>query len=355
MTGSGRSRPSELAPRRRLRPGLERSDVLFELAVSQVGGRSAREDQSSVTRRLPRRGTTTCASDEDSRVPELDAHLFEADVRGGDCPTHGPRWSGLNRPVTPRCSRWRSHESGTPRCGPRRRRRPACVERGVEIEDASRARARVRTRARACALARMLVRSGEIGARPMRSSRSSSRRRSSEATKAAEVMILWRLSLMEWLHRAAGITRSSTRLRHSRSRSRHWMRISASSWAGVKALIETDLGLVEEARRAGEESRPACAGDVGRGQHLRRAVGVLGPTRARARQPRGRRRVPPRHPRAGARRGGYNDPTAPVLGRCDRDARRRSASSSRPGTTSALRGNTALASETPGRSPVAAR
>ena len=85
---------------------------------------------------------------------------------------------------------------------------------------------------------------------------------------------------------------------------------SYRAWVGrAKALIEADLGLVEQARASAEEglaSARSTPGDL-RGSQSRRAR----PAGARARQPAGRGRAPARAARTAARER-TNDPTQPI-------------------------------------------
>ena len=125
--------------------------------------------------------------------------------------------------------------------------------------------------------------------------------------------ILWRLSLMEWYmgrwHRA--LEHATAALEIAEQTLDGHQRIFMGR---IKALIETDLGLVEEARRAGEESLQlaqemsdevnvfACSGTLGR---LELALGNL--------EARGRAYLPATSP---ARRSGSGttDPTVPFWG-----------------------------------------
>ena len=123
---------------------------------------------------------------------------------------------------------------------------------------------------------------------------------------------------------------------------------SAPGWAGSEALVETDLGLVEEARARPRKALGSSRGDLG-GDHIIPRLGVLG----RLELALGNLEAAGAYLRELPGRllaGGLNDPTRPS-GRTRSRRSSRWASSSRPGRTSSRTRRTRGGSGVRGPSP----
>ena len=137
--------------------------------------------------------------------------------------------------------------------------------------------------------------------------------------EGSHAMILWTLGMLEWfagswqraLEHATAAHDLTEQTQHSHGR----------VWVGrVKALVEADLGLVDQARASAEDRLPFRGRR--RTSTAPSSARPVRPARAGARQPRGGSGLPALASGAAARRG-VERPDGNRVGRRDRDARRR--------------------------------
>ena len=285
--------------------GVERADVLFELALT-------RRANAPRIIELCNEAFAEAGSDE-VRSTRILAYrsfmrLFQADVREGliDARAALERAEQVGDPkllavAIARVGHAEVWAAETPT--------PGLVERGAEIEARLGLSLEYYESPRV-ALARMLGGAGEI-----ERSHAIFEELEQEAIERGDEVsrgqVLWRLSLMEWYmgrwHRAL---EHATAALEIAEQTLDWHQ---PIFVGrITALIETDLGLVEDARRAGEEGLQLaqemsdevniflCSGVLGR---LELALGNLEAAGAYLRDIPGR-----------ANSLGYNDPTAPFWG-----------------------------------------
>ena len=285
--------------------GVERSDVLFELALT-------RRANAARIIELCNEAFAEAGSDE-VRATRILAYrsfirLFQADVREGlvDARAVLERAEQVGDPTLlavaiARVGHAEVWAAETPT--------PGLVERGVEIEARLGLSLEYYESPRV-ALARMLGGAGEIE-RAHAIFEELEQNAIERGDEGSRGQILWRLSLMEWYmgrwHHA--LAHATAALEIAEQTLDAHQRVFMGR---IKALIETDLGLVEEARRAGEESLQlaqemsdevnifSCSGVLGR---LELALGNLEAAGAYLRDIPGR-----------ALSRGYNDPTAPFWG-----------------------------------------
>jgi DNA-binding CsgD family transcriptional regulator len=224
-------------------PGAERADVLFELISTLRGGNEAMKELCQEALRE--------AGDDDRRaVPILvhyaGFHIWAADIRAGL--------------VTARSALARAERSGDPQMLAAAISRLGVVEsyacditsglleRGVEIEQGL-AFELYYGQSPSHSLARLLMRMGEIEqARDMFEEHEA--KAAARGDEYSRVMILWQLSMLEWL---AGRWRGSLEYSHAAYESGP-QHTHARVWIGrMKALIEADLGLLDEARASAQE------------------------------------------------------------------------------------------------------
>ena len=132
-------------------------------------------------------------------------------------------------------------------------------------------------------------------------------------------MVLWSLTVLEWLaghwshalEHAGAAYELTEQTQHAHAR--HWV-------GRAKALLEADLGLVEQARASADEVL-ALAQDVAYEIFAIETIGVLGRLELAARRSGIRRGPPARPPRTPPRRRNPRS-GASCLGGLDRDARR---------------------------------
>ena len=285
--------------------GVERSDVLFELALT-------RRANAARIIELCNEAFAEAGSDE-VRATRILAYrsfmrLFQADVREGlvDARAVLERAEQVGDPTLlavaiARVGHAEVWAAETPT--------PGLVERGVEIEARLGLSLEYYESPRV-ALARMLGGAGEIE-RAHAIFEELEQNAIERGDEGSRGHVLWRLSLMEWYmgrwHHA--LEHATAALEIAEQTLDAHQRVFMGR---IKALIETDLGLVEEARRAGEESLQlaqemsdevnifSCSGVLGR---LELALGNLEAAGAYLRDIPGR-----------ALSRGYNDPTAPFWG-----------------------------------------
>ncbi len=286
-------------------PGVERADLLFELALTRKA--NAPRIIELCNEALAEAGSDDVRS---TRILAFRSfmRLFQADVREGlvDARAALERAEEIGNPTLlavaiARVGHAEVWAAETPTLG--------LVERGAEIEARLGLSLEYYESPRV-ALARMLGGSGEIerGHAIFEELEQKAIERGDEGSRG---QVLWRLSLMEWYmgrwHRA--LEHAAAALEIAEQTLDAHQRIFMGR---VTALIETDLGLVEEARRAGEESLQlaqemsdevnifSCSGVLGR---LEFVLGNLEAAGAYLRDIPGR-----------ALSLGYNDPTAPFWG-----------------------------------------
>ena len=265
------------------------------------------DDDRALRRGSRRGGRRRCALRRGSWRFELGAHLLSADAARRSS-TPGPALERAERVGDPdAASRWRSHGWASGDVGGRGHARLARARRGDR--GASRARARVLTTSPSVSLARLLIRLGEIeraraDLRGAGEEGGGTRRRGDARSDplVAERDRVARRPLA-----------SGARPRDCSPGARRADAFPPTgAWVGrVKALVEADLGLVEEARAHAEEgiaSAQALSHEIFIVSQSRRAR----PARARARQPRGRRPSTCASCRDGCSRAGCNDPAPPV-------------------------------------------
>jgi DNA-binding CsgD family transcriptional regulator len=286
-------------------PGVERADLLFELALTRKA--NAPRIIELCDEALAEAGSDDVRS---TRILAFRSfmRLFQADVREGlvDARAALERAEEIGNPTLlavaiARVGHAEVWAAETPTLG--------LVERGAEIEARLGLSLEYYESPRV-ALARMLGGSGEIE-RGHAIFEELERQAIERGDEGSRGQVLWRLSLMEWYmgrwHRA--LEHAAAALEIAEQTLDAHQRIFMGR---VTALIETDLGLVEEARRAGEESLQlaqemsdevnifSCSGVLGR---LELALGNLEAAGAYLRDIPGR-----------ALSLGYNDPTAPFWG-----------------------------------------
>ena len=285
--------------------GVERADVLFELALT-------RRANAPRIIELCNEAFAEAGSDE-VRSTRILAYrsfmrLFRADVQEGlvDARAALERAERVGDPTLlavaiARVGHAEVWAAETPT--------PGLVERGAEIEARLGLSLEYYESPRV-ALARMLGGAGEIE-RAHAIFEQLEQKAIERGDEGSRGHILWRLSLMEWYmgrwHHA--LEHATTALEIAEQTLDAHQRVFMGR---ITALIETDLGLVEEARRTGEESLQlaqemsdeanifACSGALGR---LELALGNLEAAGAYLRDIPGR-----------ALSLGYNDPTAPFWG-----------------------------------------
>jgi DNA-binding CsgD family transcriptional regulator len=149
---------------------------------------------------------------------------------------------------------------------------PGLLERGVEIEDRLGLVLDFRASPRVY-LPRLLMRRGEIQ-RPRALLEDLERNASTRGDEGTRVITLWYLGTLEWL--AGRWQTALDRTTAARELAAQIMFGRASGWVGrVRALVETDLGYVEEARASADEGLTAArldANDI----YSYLIVGVLG-------------------------------------------------------------------------------
>ena len=285
--------------------GVERADVLFELALT-------RRANAPRIIELCNEAFAEAGSDE-VRSTRILAYrsfmrLFQADVREGlvDARAALERAEKIGDPTLlavaiARVGHAEVWAAETPT--------PGLVERGAEIEVRLGLSLEYYESPRV-ALARMLGGAGEIE-RAHAIFEELEQEAIERGDEGSRGQILWRLALMEWYmgrwHRALEHATAALEIAEQTGE------VHQRAFMGrIKALIETDLGLVEEARRAGMESLQlaqemsdevntfTCGGALGR---LELALGNLEAAGTYLRD------IPAR-----ALSLGYNDPTAPFWG-----------------------------------------
>ncbi len=292
--------------------GVERADVLFELAMTQLG--SSRELLEQCDEALAE------ASSDDARASRILAvraghHLIGADVQAAlaDIRAALDKAERVGDPALLAQAIAYAGQSETYST----EITPGLLERGVEIEERLGLELEWNLSPR-YALARRLMRLGEID-RTRTILEEMETRALGRGDEGSGAMILWPLAMLEWL---AG--RWQRALEHSAAAYELTVQTQhphARFWVGrAKALIEADLGLVDEARAsAGETLALARAGSILLYGIV--AEGVLGRLELAARQPGRSRRLPARAARAAT--GGRNErPNVHGLGGRDRDAHR---------------------------------
>jgi len=226
-------------------PGLERADVLFELAVTQSGGVriqaercdealiEAESDDARSARILAMRAGCHLLEAEAGEALDAARAAIERAERAGD-----PSALAMAIAYAGRAEDYFGDtESGL-------------VERGVEIEDALALKLEWNYSPR-YVLGRRLMRTGEVDlARAiLEEFAASALERGDEVSR---VMALWPLCVLEWLvgrwelarAHAASAYELTQQTQHSH----------AAQWVGrAKALVEADLGMVDEARASAEE------------------------------------------------------------------------------------------------------
>ena len=308
--------------------GVERADVLFELALTRRA--NAPRIIELCNEALAEAGSDDVRS---TRILAFRSfmRLFQADVREGlvDARAALERAEQVGDPTLlavaiARVGHAEVWAAETPT--------PGLVERGAEIEARLGLSLEYYESPRV-ALARMLGGSGEIE-RAHAIFEELEQKAIERGDEGSRGQVLWRLSLMEWYmgrwHRA--LEHATAALEIAEQTLDAHQRIFMGR---VKALIETDLGLVEEARRAGEESLQlaqemsdevnifSCSGVLGR---LELALGNLEAAGAYLRDIPG--------PGALAR---IQRPDGAILGRCDRDPRLARRARAGPGLPRRLR------------------
>lgn len=148
---------------------------------------------------------------------------------------------------------------------------PGLLERGVEIEDRLGLVPDYRTSPRVY-LPRLYMRQGEL-ARPRAMFHQLEEQASARGDEGTRLTVLWYLSALEWLagrwqhafDHAAAASELGEQIMHAH----------AARWAGrVRGLLETDLGLVDEARASVEAALAECEGTGDIWETL--VIGVLG-------------------------------------------------------------------------------
>jgi ATP/maltotriose-dependent transcriptional regulator MalT len=283
-------------------PGVERADVLFELAMTQKGTRSqielcdealaeAEGDDARCARILAlRTGANLLQADVDAALVDARAALEKAE-RAGDPSLLAVAiaWAGQAETYASKIT-------------------PGLLERGVEIEQSLGLELEW-NHSPHYVLARRLMRLGEIE-RARAAFRELAARAEARGDEVTGVMVLWPLSMLEWLagrwQRALGHAVAAYELTQQ-TRHPH-----AVIWVGrVKALIETDLGLLDQARASAEESRQSRPG----GSSYEFSTIVTGGVLGRLELARGNLEAAGGYLRdlpAELLSGGLNDPTLPV-------------------------------------------
>jgi len=285
--------------------GVERADVLFELALTR---------RANAPRIIELCNEAFAeAGDDEARSTRILAYrsfmrLFQADVREGlvDARAALERAERVGDPTLLAVAIARVGHAEVWAAEPPT---PGLVERGAEIEARLGLSLEYYESPRV-ALARRVGAAGEIE-RAHAIFEELEQKAIERGDEGSRGQVLWRLSLMEWYmgrwHRA--LERATAALEIAEQAQDGHQRIFMGR---IKALIETDLGLVEEARRGGEESLQlaqemsdevnifTCSGVLGR---LELALGNLEAAGAYLRDIPGR-----------ALSLGYNDPTAPFWG-----------------------------------------
>jgi DNA-binding CsgD family transcriptional regulator len=135
---------------------------------------------------------------------------------------------------------------------------PGLLERGVEIEDRLGLVLDYRASPRVY-LPRLLMRRGEIE-RPRALIEELERNAAARGDEGTRAIALWYLSTLEWF--AGRWQRALSHAHAGQELAAQIMLVNASGWIGrVRALVETDLGLVDEARASVEESLAASRAD----------------------------------------------------------------------------------------------
>jgi DNA-binding CsgD family transcriptional regulator len=224
-------------------PGGERADVLFELIMTLKGG-------IETTKELCREALHEAGDDDTRAVPILvhyaGVHIWAADIHAGL--------------VAARSALARAERSGDPQMLAAAIARlgvvesyaceitPGLLERGVEIEGGLEFELYYGQSPR-YSLARLWMRMGEL--EPARETLEQlEARAAARGDEYSRVMILWPLSMLEWL---AGRWRRS--LEYSQAAYELGpQHIHGHAWIGrMKALIEADLGLLDDARASAQE------------------------------------------------------------------------------------------------------
>jgi ATP/maltotriose-dependent transcriptional regulator MalT len=226
-------------------PGLERSDILFELALSQDGGVRLQIERCDEA--------LAAAGDDDLRSARIlalrgGAHLLEADAvaalsdaraavergeRAGD-----PTVLALAIAYAGQAENYRAEVT------------PGLLEHGVEIEEELGLELEWNY-SPSYVLARRLVRHGETE-RARAILELLETKASSRGDEITRVMVLWPLSALEWL--AGNWPRALEHAAAAAELTEQTQHAHAQHWVGrAKALLEADLGLIDDARASVDE------------------------------------------------------------------------------------------------------
>ena len=226
-------------------PGLERSDILFELAVSQVGG---------VRLQIERLDEALAAAgDDDLRSARILAlrggvHLLEADgvAALSDARAAVERAERARDPTVLALAIAYAGQTENYRAEVT----PGLLERGVEMEEELGLELEWNY-SPSYVLARRLVRHGETEqARAILELLET--KAASRGDEITRVMVLWPLSALEWL--AGRWTRALEHATAAHELTEQTQHSHAHNWVGrAKALLEADLGLVDDARASVDE------------------------------------------------------------------------------------------------------
>jgi DNA-binding CsgD family transcriptional regulator len=225
-------------------PGGERADVLFELISTLRGGRETTKELCEEALRE--------AGDDDARAVPILVHqagflLWAADVgaalQAGRLLLERAERSGDPRLLAMAVARLGVVESHACEIT------PGMLERGAEMEERLGLDLEYGESPQ-YALARLLMRRGEIESARLTLEELEARA-AARGDEHSRVMVLWPLSMLEWL---AGRWQRS--LEHAVAANELYAgHIHGRVWVGrMKALIEADLGLVDQARATAEEA-----------------------------------------------------------------------------------------------------
>ncbi len=225
--------------------GIERADVLFELASTR------RVDPSTMIQLCEE--ALAEAADDDARSARILAfrsvvHLLEPDVRGALVDARAAlekaESSGDLALLVVAIGRWDTRRRG------QRRSLPGLLERGAEIEERLGLSLEYLASARV-QLARLLMRLGEVE-RPRAIFEELEAMAVARGDEDTRVLLLWALGTLEWLagrwQRALAHAAAAHELGEQTQ-----IRYTRAFVGRVKAVIEADLGLVEQARVSAQE------------------------------------------------------------------------------------------------------